>query len=391
MRNFIFLLLLFFYPAVTVSQSNVNPDISLIGSFNLSSVYNKNSENNGKLLFHDPALEMIVEGYLNPYSKAAGIISYEDGNFEVEELYAHVVRGLPLDAQIKAGKFLVGFGKLNTTHPHTWPFISRPLFHQIYFGEEGFNDIGINLSFILPTGDIFTTFDAGIFKGDALAGSAQEEDTELLRGNSPVFTCRLGSFFSINDFNNIEAGVSASYGTYATLKYLFIQYGDLFEAFSLKNESLKYLYTGIDFKYKYKPDSYTALTIQGEAILNSRQVYSIVNEDELVLHKKNIHTFGAFIYLDYLFKKIFSIGARYDFTNGVIGAEPSELSLANDDQNNTQALSGWFGFYPVEETLAIRLGLEQMFFNYYGGDTSTETKAFLQLIFSLGPHKAHPF
>src|SRR5690606_4545086 len=122
MRNFIFLLLLFFYPAVTVSQSNVNPDISLIGSFNLSSVYNKNSENNGKLLFHDPALEMIVEGYLNPYSKAAGIISYEDGNFEVEELYAHVVRGLPLDAQIKAGKFLVGFGKLNTTHPHTWPF-----------------------------------------------------------------------------------------------------------------------------------------------------------------------------------------------------------------------------------------------------------------------------
>ncbi|MCK7516793.1 MAG: hypothetical protein MZV64_03260 [Ignavibacteriales bacterium] len=83
--------------------------------------------------------------------------------------YMHkFLRGLPLDMQIKAGKYLVGFGKLNTIHPHAWHFIERPLFHQIFFGGEGFNDIGVNFSFILPTESFYSNLDLGIYKGDKL-------------------------------------------------------------------------------------------------------------------------------------------------------------------------------------------------------------------------------
>ena len=60
--------------------------------------------------------------------------------------------------------------------------------------------------------------------------------------------------------------------------------------------------------------------------------------------------------------------------------------------NKTNGISGWFGFYPVEETLALRLGIQHLFFDLASnavkdGDTSLT----LQLLFSLGPHKAHQF
>jgi hypothetical protein len=66
--------------------------------------------------------------------------------------------------------------------------------------------------------------------------------------------------------------------------------------------------------------------------------------------------------------------------------------LANDDKNKTTGLEAWFGYYPFEETLALRLGLQHLMFNQAdGNERDAETIINLQLIFSLGPHKAHPF
>jgi len=107
-------------------QSNINPNISLIGTFNTFTNFIKGSPEYGKLNFETPEMELFVDGYLNPFALGTGNISYENGNFSVEELYGNIVRGLPWDIQIKAGKFLVGFGKLNTVHPHAWAFLDRP-------------------------------------------------------------------------------------------------------------------------------------------------------------------------------------------------------------------------------------------------------------------------
>ena len=66
--------------------------------------------------------------------------------------------------------------------------------------------------------------------------------------------------------------------------------------------------------------------------------------------------------------------------------------IMNDDKNNTQGIEGWISYYPVEETIAFRLGLQHLMFNYDDGtNRDGETTIKLQLIFSLGPHKAHLF
>lgn len=377
------------------AQSNVNPDISAIGTFNTNTNFIKGSPDYGKLIFEQPSLELFIDGYLNPFAKAAGNLAYEDGEFSVEELYASIVRGLPLDMQIKAGKFLLGFGKLNTVHPHAWPFPDRPLFQQVYFGPEGLNDIGVNFSFILPTEDFYSGIDLGIYKGDGIGRSEapdpeSEESISEYRGRSPVFAGRLNGFFQIGDYDNLEVGLSASYGTHAVYNFNFT--GDTNAA--RIGKPLNFLYTGIDFKYKYKPDAYTSLTLQGEAILNHRDVAreSGIGINSMKDFSRTINTSGAFISLDYQFEKQFSAGLKYDYTYGIDGDIRSQVTLSNDDKNKTFGYSAWFGYYPVEETLAFRLGLQHLAFSYADGTSRDgETTITLQMIFSLGPHKAHPF
>lgn len=382
-KKLIFYFLLIY--SVSFSQSNVNPDISLIGTFNTFTNFNEDTPEYGKINFEMPSFELFIDGYLNPYARATANIAFEDGEFAAEELYANIVRGLPLDIQVKAGKYLLGFGKLNLVHPHAWPFINRPLFHQVYFGPEGFNDIGLNLSFILPTEDFYSTLDLGVYKGDAISNNTGGEDADAneVRGNSLIFVGRLGSFFSIGDFSNLDFGLSGSYGNYAKSSFYVP------DSVGFSPQMLTYLYGGVDLKFKYKPDSYTSLTIQGEGILNHRDVISGTDVEPVI---ESINTYGAFIYFDYQFLKQFSVGLKYDFTYGVIGDDPSFNTLANDEINNTQGIEYWVGYYPIEETLALRLSAQHLIFDLADNlKKESETTITLQLLFSLGPHKAHQF
>ncbi|NJD21865.1 MAG: hypothetical protein FIA82_04240 [Melioribacter sp.] len=385
MNKLLFALFLFFIVSGSINaQSSINPDISLIGTFNTFTNFIKGTPEYGKLNFSDPEMELFVDGYLNPFARATANISYESNSFGVEELYGNIVRGLPFDMQIKAGKFLVGFGKLNTVHPHAWPFLERPLFHQVFFGEGGFNDVGINFSFLLPTGDVFTNLDLGIFKGSSMI--PQTDSDAANRGINPIFVGRLSTFWSLDDYTNLEVGLSGSYGVYSKAYFnLFGPFADITDI-----RSLSYFYSGLDFKFKYTPDSYTVLTIQGEAILNNRDARRYdINGLPII---KRISNSGAFIYADYKFQKQFSFGAKYDYTAGIVGSEPTFYSLSNDDKNSTQGFETWFSYYPVEETSVVRLGLQHLFYSYGDGTKRpAETTIKLQFLFSLGPHKAHPF
>lgn len=370
------------------AQSSINPDISLIGTFNTFTNFTKGAPEYGKLNFENPSMELFVDGYLNPFARATANISYENNEFGVEELYGNIVRGLPLDIQLKAGKFLVGFGKLNTVHPHAWPFLERPLFHQVFFGDGGFNDVGINFSFLLPTGDVFTNLDLGVFKGASMV--PLKDVNAIDRGINPVFVGRLGTFWSLDDYTNLEVGLSGSYGVYSKGNLILFSIPK-----NLTNiEAFNYLYSGLDFKFKYSPDSYTVLTLQGEGILNHRKVPRAENFgiDFSRASIQNISNSGVFIYADYKFQKQFSVGIKYDYTAGILGDEPTFYSLSNDDKNSTQGIETWFSYYPVEETSVVRLGLQHLSFNY-GDNTKRdgETTIKLQFLFSLGPHKAHPF
>ncbi len=355
-------------------QTTVNPDISVIPRFRII------TDDGGKLAegkreFSQPdlqfeELELAVQAYLNPFARGDIMLTIPGPDIEkaklgIEEAYATVLRGLPLDLNLRIGKYRAEFGKLNTMHPHAWPFATQPLVAQRFLGEDGLNDLGISASALLPTGDVYTKLTADLLRGNAISGTTGIADTS---GKKPFYavSSRLSSFFSLTDESDLEVGLSG--------------YTGIHDPYSRD----RFWYVNLDGKYKYRPSAYTSLVVQGEYLLNTRKA----SEDASLTPftdatgspvTKTITTSGLYLYADYQFLKIYSAGARFDW---------SQSPYSADDK--AHAVSVFLGYYPVEETLGVRLHYQNTVTELPTGSQSVNS-IILQVLFSLGPHKAHPF
>jgi hypothetical protein len=367
-----FIVLLCTYQQDGRAQASVNPDISVVPRFLVSSSDAANP-GNAKREFSPPdfqfqELELAIGSYLNPFSRADVILTVpgpdlEKASLGVEEVYATVFRGLPLDLNLRVGKYRAEFGKINQQHPHAWPFISTPLMLERFLGDEGLNDLGISASILLPTGDIFSKLTVDLLRGNAVGGTTGIVDTaggRVLYANS----ARLSSFFSLTDNADIEVGVSGYTGIHDPYNRDRFWYGD------------------IDVKYKYRPDSYTSLVIQGEALLNTRKAHQdgsgvpFLDANGAAV-RRTITSNGGYVFADYQFMKTYSVGARYDWAG---------TPYSTGDR--AQGLAIFAGYYPVEETIGLRLEYAH---TMQDSDAATTNTIGLQILFSLGPHKAHPF
>lgn len=362
----------------SLGQTTSNPDISVIPRFRVES--NDGSQLPGNRVFSRPQFsleefEIAVQAYLNPYSRGDIFITKpglgSDSPFEIEEAYATFLRGLPLDLNVRVGKYLAEFGKLNSLHPHAWPFLSKPLSLSRFLGDEGINDLGISASVLIPTGDvIYTKLTLDVLRGSSL-GVNSPGGTSLTKGAGLIDTIssgpyyansgRLMMFLPVGENSDLEVGLSGLTGIHDPYA------------------KLRFFYSNFDFKYKWKPDSYCGLVLQGEALLNSRTVNrgSDLKGNPV---RYDVSSAGFYVYGDYQFQKIFSFGARYDW---------SQSPYSEDDK--AQGFVLFFGFYPVEETTAFRLQFEHAIADRPAGSSLAVNTISLQFMFSMGPHKAHPF
>jgi hypothetical protein len=365
------ILILFFFISNTflvLTQSVTNPDISVIPRFKIST--DDGSKLPDKREFSQPdfsmeEFEIALQAYLNPYAKADIFLTKAGtGNepIEIEEAYATILNGLPLDLNVKFGKYKAEFGKLNMTHPHALPFITTPLSYERFMGDEGLNDLGLAVSYIIPiSDDFYTRLTLDVLKGNSV-NSIDPRNGKYYNGiglmdtlNNQIYYANSGrfmSFFSLSDNTDFEIGLSELTGIHDPYnKYRFF-------------------YTNLDFKYKWKPNMYTGLVIQGEWLHNDRKI----------AENQNVSSDGFFIFADYQIKKIFSIGTRYDW---------SESPYSDKDKSN--AVSLFFGYYPVEETMAFKLQYQNTNEKFYNQREKDINLIALEIMFSLGPHKVHPF
>ncbi len=343
-----------------------NPDISVITDFRIFSHNDQTlPAEKGGLNLNLQEIEAAVQGYLNPYARADVFFAKHGtaGELEIEEASATFLRGLPWGINIKAGKYLVDFGKLNTLHPHTYYFIERPLIHQLYFGEDGLNDTGVNMSVLLPTGDLYTQASFNVLKGDFVTGHrheegvATEQGSNLEVGKQPLaYSGRLAAHLEVSEYANLELGMSGASAVYDP------------------QEDLRFLLLGLDYKYKWRPSRYTSLILQGEALLNRRKIFA--GGDEKAGEKQSITTVGFFNYVNLQFWQRWNVGFAGEWTQAPESKNEKYWSLAV-----------FGGFSPMEETSVIRLLLKRQ-------ERPHETPfnaAMAQVVFSLGPHKPHAF
>lgn len=69
--------------------------------------------------------------------------------FEPEAAFAELTQ-IP-GAMVKIGKFKAALGKSNLLHGHEAPFVDVPIANTALLGDEGFNDVGVSATTLLPT------------------------------------------------------------------------------------------------------------------------------------------------------------------------------------------------------------------------------------------------
>jgi hypothetical protein len=321
---------------------------------------------------HDPTangfnlqqLEMSLNTAVDPYFRFTGNIVFSQFGVEVEEAYA-ATTALPANLQLRAGQFLTLFGRLNSTHPHSWDFVDQPFALGRVFGGEGNRGLGVEASWLSPLPWFLEVIGSVT---DASGGSTARSFLGAGGGGvrSPLdfqFTGAVKQFFPLGDELSLVWGLSAADGPTPT------GYRNRADVF------------GTDVYLKYRPlagGSSTIVAFQGELFYRRRQVPEDVLSD--------LSGYGQLLWR---FSQRWAAAGRYEFGTP---ARTLDGALANDALDpdwtaNRQRVSANVTFWPTEFS---RLRL-QAATDLVGWREQPDTSVFLALEVVMGAHGAHAF
>jgi hypothetical protein len=331
-------------PQQTRSSLSFNPDIGVIGDFQGSYISKGNKNFNAYLNETEVSLQATVD----PYARADFFVSFArdpvTGKYgvDVEEGYLTTL-SLPAQLQLKVGKFREAVGRINPTHPHALPFIDLPNAYVNYFGEEGLNDEGLSLSWLIPNKKFYQEI---VFQ----ATSGLSESPTFFRGenNHLIYLGHLKNFFTLSDNATLELGLTGIMGPNDSSRTTSIAAADL--------------------TYKWKPvqmNTYKSITWQSEFY------YGHAN----LMENFSVNSFGLYSFLQYQLAKRWFLTGRYDYAQ-----KPYDKSIIEQAYSLT---AGWYAteFSKIElEGKTNEDSIEKRFY-----------QAWLRWIFVIGAHGAHQY
>ena len=334
----------------SVDAGVVNPDISALGQ--LFGTGDTRAGEDRRLTLSLGETELGLEAALNPYFSGAFVIAVDaEEGVEVEEAYASMVRGLPLNLSAKAGKYRLNFGKINQSHPHSYPFIRTPRVLSpdgaaLLPGEESFNDIGIDLSTLIPVSDNWAITPSI----DFLEGGSFHPGEETQAG-AHGWLAHLSCAFAAGN-TAFDAGFSATRG---------INNAD--------DETVTAV-LGADLKLKMIFSAGYSCVFAAEAIRKTAEITDDTGEG--VHDDRN----GFCTYIDNQFLTRYNAGILYE-----------QYRDPDDRQIIDRAIKPFIGFSVLEESTVFRASYEY----FMSGCAQVSGTVEVQLLFSMGPHKAHRF
>lgn len=344
-------------PAPTVGQLPVyggaqmgtkifNPDIGVIGNFVGAS--GRNLINPLRSLSMQES-ELSLQAIVDPYARADFFLAIGEEGIEVEEGYVTfpTVKGGFL---VKAGRMRAAFGRVNTFHNHTLPWIDRPLATFNLLGgsleeaDVGIKDAGLSVSRILPAPrGLFLEATGEVFRGDSgsLFKASRRSDVSAVG--------HLKAYKDLSESTNLELGGSYGRG-----------HNDVGSTF------ITQLYS-FDATFRWRPPRraiYRSFAARTELFWSRR--------DEVATTQR---AFGFFASTEYQLARRWFAGARYDWSERA-------RTAALHDSSGSLVLTFW-----PSEFNQIRAQFRRT--RYAGNQTANEM--LFQFLFTLGAHGAHPF
>lgn len=328
----------------------VNPDISALGQVRGSFTDDAASPDKNTPALNLGEAEFIFDAALNPYFRGWFNLAAGEEGVELEEAYATMVRGLPWGLGLKAGKYRLGFGRLNAVHPHAYPFLDAPrAWQSLMPGEEGFNETAVQASMLLPTPGLSDLAGASTISVDLLQGrSFHPEDERSALG----WLGRWSHALLLGDAGALEAGVSGATGL------------DDVDA-----KARGYL-LGVDAKTKLRFDA-SELTLQAEGAWRRSHSVDTLSGDVSAEERAGFYGFA-----DYRYRARWNAGVLFE-----------QWQREGAPEFSDRAVKAFAGFAVMEESTLLRLAVERFMPE---GEAAVHTVS-LQLLFSMGPHKPHQF
>ncbi|MFQ5738299.1 MAG: hypothetical protein ACE5JX_04760 [Acidobacteriota bacterium] len=315
----------------------LNPEISITGD--VTARYSDDTLNPDFNRLNFDGMEMAIQHPLDPYSQAKFFVTFEEGEFDLEEGYVSW-ESLPGSLGLKVGRFHTNLGKLNRYHKHALPWVDRDLPTQTLFGDEGLIGDGISLNWLPPKLPIAATNE---FYFEVINNTNEKAFSGKGFGD-PVYIGHLLNYYDVGDNAYFEWGLSAA-----------TSHWDLEQ----KNRSTVY---GVDFSYRWQPlrrALYSSFELRSELFYDDRE------------NSPGGSPFGMYVSGEYQLSQRWFTGLRFDFAQSL--------------EDNDQHISSFSPFLTFWESEFVRLRAQYSFLNQNADDN--ESRFFLQFTWSLGPHK----
>ncbi len=327
------------YGGGTASSKVFNPDMAVIGNF-IGTTGENTIESAPSLEMHEA--EVTFQAVVDPYARADVFLSATPDGLEIEEGFL-TLTSLPGGLLAKVGKMKEQFGKVNTMHPHTLPWVDVPIVMKNFLGgEEGLNDSGISVSKLLLNPLFFLEATGELYEGTSGPFQTHERSDVSWLG-------RLRGYRDITESTNLDIGASFTRGHndagLDTTTQLF----------------------GIDATIRYRP--------------LRRAIYRrFMGRTELMWSRReqepgDVSAFGMYVSGEYQFARRWFAGVRFDRSD-----------RANDASLVDQGPSFVVTYWPSEFS---QIRGQYRHTHYAEGVTSNE--ALFQFLFSIGAHGAHVF
>lgn len=361
-----------------------NPNISLVVDTNAYASNMSNSELANRSIpgfttlglenknnFNLESAELFLFAPVDPYFNLYAAITANSESTTLEEAYA-ITTSLPWGIQAKGGQFKSNFSRLDGQHPHAWDFADIALPYRAFMGPEGLGgEKGAQLTWLAPMPFYLL-----------LGGEVLQGDNDLLFGPDAASGAHAYSLFAKA---SVDIGDSTLYGgPYvlfgSTRNTNIVQNSSAGDTTAIGDSTL----WGIEALWKWKFAPRRSFTVQSEYLYLDQKG----NLDDTVA--ATFDSFkrrqdGGYIQAVYQHDR-WRFGARGDGL-GLFYDRFDRADVRQDFGSTPWRISAMAEYNPTEFT-RIRL--------QYNHDESARNgqsndEIFLQFIFGIGAHAAHPF
>lgn len=378
-------------PVQGPSNPTLLPNISAIGDLVFDLSPKATTQETGER-FYVREVEVGIQAAVDPYFRADFFLGVHGEGIEIEEAYLSTL-ALPWQTQVRLGRFLLPFGKQNTTHRpelHTIEH-SRPV--QEFLGGEGGHGTGGWFSKIFAPFGFYQELQGAVVEAFAAEqheeGDIAGEDAELISpedANSDLsglgYVLRLRNYWDLNEAVNVELSGSFVTGKRPVAVSCEADGSPLNTCpGGVTALNARQSVFGADVTYRWRPlqqGLYRSFILQTEWMrqVNPHPGFGAIDDGVTATLDGSRDSFDA----AYLF-------ARYQLTRRVYAAARFDwLQEPETDGRSLTAFSAYLTFYPSEFSKMIA-----MFERVTPPLDKATNRLVFQTTFAVGPHRPHPF